>query len=146
MPRNQFVVPQFLDVEPRIIGPVTARQFLIMLTVVLVDFACYRIFANNIPFLLATALPITIIGSIFAFGRVNGQPFHVIALNVLQTIRRPGKRVWDKTMTDQDLRVMMKKEDAPPPIIRHTKAPLEQSRLSDLTLIVNTGGVYAGEE
>ncbi|MFA5945691.1 MAG: PrgI family protein [Patescibacteria group bacterium] len=146
MPRNQFVVPQFLDVEPRIIGPITARQFLIMLTVVLVDFALYRIFIKSIPGILVTALPVTLIGSVFAFGRMNGQPFHVIALNVLQTVRRPAKRVWDKTMSDMDLRVLMKKEEAPPSIVRHTKAPLEQSRLSELTLVVNTGGVYSGEE
>ena len=36
--RNQFVVPQFLDVEPKIIGPITLRQFLIMVAVIVSDF------------------------------------------------------------------------------------------------------------
>ncbi len=146
MPRNQFVVPQFLDIEPRIIGPITARQFIIMLVVVLVDFAVYRIFANNIPVLLLLALPITGLGGIFAFGKVNGQPFHVIFLNVIQTIRRPGKRVWDKTISDAELKVLMSLETLPPPVVKTRKGPLEGSRLSELTLIVNTGGVYGGDE
>ena len=146
MPRNQFVVPQFLDIEPRIIGPITARQFVIMLVVVLVDFVFYRIFSNSIPLLLATALPTTGLGAVFAFGKVNGQPFHVIMINVIQTIRRPAKRVWDKTITDADLKVLMHQEEPPPIITRIRKAPLEGSRLSELTLVVNTGGVYAGDE
>ncbi len=29
---RQFTVPQFIDVEDKIIGPLTVRQFLIMLT------------------------------------------------------------------------------------------------------------------
>ena len=28
---QQFTVPQFIDVEPKIIGPITTRQFLIFL-------------------------------------------------------------------------------------------------------------------
>ena len=146
MPRNQFVVPQFLDIEPRIIGPITARQFVIMLVVTLFDFVLYRIFSNNIPFLIGTALPVSALGGIFAFGKVNGQPFHVIVLNVIQTWRRPAKRVWDKTITDTELRLLMHVEELPEPIVKPRKAPLEGSRLSELTLVVNTGGVYGGEE
>jgi hypothetical protein len=145
MARNQFVVPQFLDIEPRIIGPITARQFLIMLAVILVDFAIWRIFLNLV-FILAFAIPVTGLGALFAFGKVNGQPFHVIVLNVIQTMRRPGKRVWDKTISDTELRVLMQKEEVPVTVARVKKAPLEQSRLSELSLVVNTGGVYGGEE
>lgn len=145
MARNQFVVPQFLDIEPKIIGPITARQFLIMLCVVLLEFIFWRIFLNLFA-LLAVGIPVLVIGVAFAFGKVNGRPFHYLALNMVQTLRRPGKRVWDKTISDAELRVLMKKEEIPAPIVRPKKAPLEASRLSELTLIVNTGGVYQGDE
>jgi hypothetical protein len=145
MARNQFVVPQFLDIEPKIIGPITARQFLIMLAVVLVEFLIWRIFLN-IGVILMLGVPVGGFGVVFAFAKVNGQPFHYIALNMLQTIRKPSRRVWDKTLSDADLRVLMKKEEAPPLVVRHHKAPLSASRLSELTLVVNTGGVYSGEE
>ncbi len=145
MARNQFVVPQFLDVEPKIIGPITARQFLIVLGVVLIEFVIWRLFLN-IAFILLLGLPVGGIGLIFAFAKVNGQPFHYIALNMLQTLRRPQRRVWDKILTDGEIRVLMKKEDVPLPPVKHHKTPLSASRLSELTLVVNTGGVYSGDE
>jgi hypothetical protein len=141
MAQTQFVVPQFLDVEPKIIGPITARQFLIMLATLLICFAIYRIFLN-IVVVIALVIPTISIGVAFAFAKVNGQAFHFIVVSVIQTLRRPGLRVWDKTLRDSDLKAALH-EDKPEqlPEIPH-KQPLERSRLSELALIVNTGGVY----
>ncbi len=96
--------------------------------------------------MLLFGLPVLATGLIFAFAKVNGQPFHVIALNLFQNFRKPRRRIWDKTLSDAELRVLLKKDVAPPPPERHKKAPMEQSRLSELTLTVNTGGAYAGDE
>ena len=138
---DQFVVPQFLDVEAKIIGPITARQFIIMIVAVIFDFLAFRLI-SSLPLFIVVALLFTAIGAIFAFARVNGQPFHIIALNMLQTIRKPLIRIWDKTRSDEDIKTMMKKEEkkeeAPLPV----KASLSSSHLSDITLILNTGGVY----
>ena len=145
MPRNQFVVPQFIDVEPKIIGPITIRQFIIIVAVIVSEFLIYRIFLNLIA-MLAVGIPIAALGGAFAFAKVNGQPLHFIVLNIVQTLKKPGRRVWDKTLNDNDLRVYLKKvvvEQAPK---RAVKAPLETSRLSELTLTVNTGGVYRGDD
>jgi len=144
MPRNQFVVPQFLDVEAKIIGPITARQFIIMLATLLIEFIIYRVFLNLI-IVIGLGLPVLAAGLAFSFAKVNGQPFHFIVINVIQTIRKPGRRVWDKTLSDADLRVYLRKEALPEPIVIPQKAPLEQSRLSELSLVVNTGGVYESE-
>ncbi len=145
MSRNQFVVPQFLDVESKIIGPITARQFLIMLGVLLIEFVIYRIFLNLIIVILL-GVPVLGLGILFAFAKVNGRPFHFIVLNFIQTFRKPALRVWDKTLNDQDLRVFLEKveDDTPPPAPR--KAALERSRLNELTLVVNTGGVYVPDD
>ncbi|MBP9828337.1 PrgI family protein [Patescibacteria group bacterium] len=145
MARNQFVVPQFLDIEPKIFGPITLRQFVIMMAVILIEFILYRIFLNLIV-LLALGIPILAAGVTFAFAKVNGQPFHYVVLSIIQTIRRPGVRVWDKSLTDEDIRHFMKKDTTPPPAPPSSKRPLERSRLSELALIVNTGGVYSGED
>ena len=40
---QQFVVPQFIDVEDKVIGPVTVRQFLILLVGGGVLFIAYRL-------------------------------------------------------------------------------------------------------
>lgn len=145
MPRNQFVVPQFLDVEAKIIGPITARQFLIMLVTGLLAFGVYSIFLN-----LAIVIPVDVIilgaGGTLAFAKVNGQPFHYMLVSLIQTFRRPGRRVWDKTLTDADLRVLLKKEEPPKPPEKLHKQPLERSRLAELSMVVNTGGVYEGDD
>lgn len=142
---NQFVVPQFLDVESKIIGPVTARQFLIMLGVLIVEFIIYRVFLN-VLFVLLFGIPVLATGILFAFMKVNGQPFHFIVLNFIQTFRKPRLRIWDKTLSDSDIRMFLQKveEDVVAPTVR--KAPLERSRLNELTLVVNTGGVYASDD
>ncbi|MCR4312397.1 MAG: PrgI family protein [Candidatus Uhrbacteria bacterium] len=145
MARNQFVVPQFLDVEAKIIGPITARQFLIMLTVLLIEFVIYRIFLSLI-FVIGLGIPVLGLGLVFAFAKVNGQPFHFIALNYVQTFRKPRLRVWDKTLSYGDLRIFLDKDEEVVAVPTPKKAPLEQSRLQELTLVVNTGGNYAPDE
>jgi len=39
---QQFTVPQFIDVEDKILGPITIRQFLILLVGCIVIFISYR--------------------------------------------------------------------------------------------------------
>lgn len=142
---NQFVVPQFLDVEPKIFSFITMRQFLIMLGVLVLEFAVYRIFLNII-YVILFGVPILAVGILFAFAKVNGQPFHFLVLGFIQYFQKPQLRVWDKNLNDGDLRVFLEKvdeEEAPAPV---RKAPIERSRLNELTLVVNTGGVYEPEE
>lgn len=141
---QQFVVPQFLDVEAKIIGPITGRQFVIMLATILAEFLIYSIFLN-VFIMLALGIPTFAIGIIFSFVKVNGQPFHYIVLNMVQTFRRPGLRVWDKSLTDTEVKAKIKKEEEAPPAPPPTKAPLETSRLTEMALVVNTGGVYNPE-
>lgn len=141
---DQFVVPQFLDVEPKIIGPITGRQFLIMLGTLMAGFLAYRIFIRS-PFIFIPLICVLVAtGGSFAFAKVNGQAFHYIVLNMIQTLRKPSIRVWDKTLTDQELKDRMKdaekkEEEDQGPI---APKPLQGSRLSELSLMVDTGGMY----
>ncbi len=142
---DQFVVPQFLDVEPKIIGPITGRQFLILLGVLLLDFISYRLFRAPIVFIPVICI-VTGIGIAFAFAKVNGQAFHFIVLNMIQTFRRPMIRVWDKNLTDKELKDRMKNvKEIEVMAPRVVSKPLQGSRLAELSLIVNTGGAYESE-
>ena len=90
---QQFTVPQFIDVEDKIIGPITVRQFVIILAVFLLNVACYRIFTFA-PFVIVACVT-SGIAAVFAFYRVNGMPFHFFVLNFTQTLRRPTLRIWN---------------------------------------------------
>lgn len=140
---QQFVIPQFIDVEDKIIGPITTRQFIILLAVTIILFIAYKLFIFF--YFLVFGLPVFGLGVVLAFIKVNGQPFHFFLLNLIQTLRRPKLRVWNKELTIEELRRYLKKEEVkivPPKPVKET---LVATRLSELSLIVNTGGVYRGE-
>jgi len=137
---QQFVVPQFIDVEDKIIGPITTRQFLIIMGTTLILFIMYKIL--RFVYFALTGLPIVGGAAVFAFARVNGAPFHLFFLNILQTSRRPKTRVWFKDVNDSELRVLMAGAPVAPPKEMPVKEAASTSRLQELTLIANTGGVY----
>lgn len=124
-------------------GPVTARQFVILLVTALVDGIAYGIF-DKMLWIIAT-LPIAGIGLTIAFVKVNGQQFHYFFLNFTAYMRRAKLRVWRKGYTDAELRALAIRALAPPTVVVAHKDFVQKSRLSELALVVNTGGVYRSE-
>ncbi len=141
---DKFIVPQFIDKEDQILGPITVRQFLISLGTVFAVFIEYKIFAF-VYFLLIGLMTLGA-GAIFAFVKINGQPFHIFFINFLQTSLRPSQRVWDKNPLDAELREWIKPEvfTRVEPTMRKERPA--STRLRDLSLTVNTGGVYKPED
>ena len=141
---DKFIVPQFIDNEDKILGPITVRQFLIMLGAALILFIEFKVF--TLPYFILFGLMTIGIAGVFAFVKINGQPFHFFFLNALQTTVRPNVRVWNKTLNDGELRQLLKNVAPPPkPPAVERKRPAS-TRLRDLTLVVNTGGVYKPED
>lgn len=133
-------MPQFIDVEDKIFGPVTTRQFVILLVTGLFLFVAYKL-ADTVLFIFLLAV-IGGMALIIAFVKINGQSFHYFLLNIFQTMRRPGLRIWRKSYTKQeldDLRLstVVKISEPVPEIPK-----ISYNRLRDLSLIVNTGGNY----
>jgi hypothetical protein len=137
---QQFVVPQFIDVEDKIIGSITTRQFLIILSTTLILFILYKIL--RFWYFAAVGAPILGAAAVFSFVRVNGAPFHLFFLNILQTSRRPKIRVWFKDETDAELRKAMAAPPAAPKKMEPIKEKIATSHLEELALVANTGGVF----
>lgn len=140
---QQFVVPQFIDVEDKIFGPITTRQFIIMLVSGLIIFAGYR-WGDFTTFILVLAF----IGGgslVLAFVKVNGQTFHYFILNIIQTSRKPSLRVWHKWKTADELN-FYRNEGMDNEVVEVEEAKKASGRrMRDLSLIVNTGGYYKPE-
>lgn len=141
---QQFVVPQFIDVEDKIFGPITTRQFLILLIAAGILFIAKR-FADLALFALITA----IVGGgalVLAFVKINGQTFHYFLLNIGQTARKPGLRIWSKELSIEELDYLRKLDsDITIPEKVQRKA-VQRSHIRDLSLLVNTGGFYKPDD
>jgi hypothetical protein len=141
---QQFVVPQFIDVEDKIFGPITTRQFLILLVAGLVIFAAFR-WGDFILF-IAVLLVVGGLSIVFSFVKVNGQTFHYFLLNIIQTARKPGLRVWSKTHTKEELDYLRKEGVAEEVKTDVAAKKATGPHIRDLSLIVNTGGYYRADE
>ena len=146
----QYAVPQFVDVESKIIGPVSVRQF-VMLAIALVGVFLFYKFADFSLFIFATVI-ILIFTAIIAFVKVNGRPFHFFLLNVLQSVKIPHLRVWRKEARAIPVvrKTGKKKTDNQEVQVNYIKIAQKKakarSRISDLSLLVDTGGYYAQAE
>lgn len=137
-------MPQFIDVEDKIIGPITARQFIILLSGFLVVALCYRLF----DFTMFIMLGILILGSAgtIAFLKINGMPFHFFILNFFQTLSRPGLRIWNNDINRQAVHFEPEEKKMPLAIEPLPIRAYASSRLSQLALMVDTQGAYKGED
>ncbi len=142
---DKFIVPQFIDNEDKILGPVTVRQFVLSLVGAFAIFLEFKIFTTAV-FVLLAVITVALVGS-FGFLKVNGQPFHIFFLNFIQTILRPPIRVWDKNPDDAELREFIHPQIIAAPVEGAVRKERPGStRLRDLSLTVNTGGVYVPED
>jgi hypothetical protein len=142
--QTQFVVPQFIDVEDKIFGPITARQFVILLVSGLLIVLAYKL----ADFALFVFILVILGGGslIVAFVKINGQPFHYVILNIIQTLRRPSLRIWNKVCDTADLKRLREEAKVVVPEAVKLVPRLSYSRLRDLSLTVNTGGYYQSED
>jgi len=139
---QQFTVPQFIDVEDKIIGPITTRQFLIILAGGILVAILYKVFDFSL-FVTSTVF-VGIICFTFAFIKINGRPFHFFILNVVQTLKKPNLRVWQ--MVDNQMSAVEAEVFLPPEIIPKKNINLKTSRLDQMSLIVDTYGQYRGDD
>ncbi|MEK7540060.1 MAG: PrgI family protein [Patescibacteria group bacterium] len=139
----QFVVPQFIEVESKIIGPISARQFVIMLVGAGLLFLLYK-FA---PFWLLIVGGAMVFGTVVMFGfvKIHSQPFHWFFLSLVQTLRRPRLRLWfrDEFIFREKA---PKKEKDQAKVVARAKVPVSNSRLAEMALLVDTGGAYMQPE
>lgn len=89
---KQFQVPQFIDVEDRILGPITMRQFFIMLIPLGVGIVLYFL----LKFWLVVIIIIPVIGTcaLFAFLKPYGMSFSRFFAAFLTFSLKPKMYIW----------------------------------------------------
>jgi len=90
----QYQVPQFIDIEDKIVGPLTLKQFLYLAGgggIVLFFF-----FALKIAFAIILGIPIAAISFLLAFGTIKGVPLPRYLVSMLGFAFKPQKYLWRK--------------------------------------------------
>ena len=91
----QFSVPQFVEIEDKIIGPLTLRQFFIFLSGAVAVYLLYRFIPNFFLFILI-ALPVAGLALFLSFGRFNGMAPGAILSSLFQYFTEPRAFIFHK--------------------------------------------------
>lgn len=90
----RFTVPQFIEYEPKVVGPLTFKQFVY---VGLAGAACFVLYFS-VPFTTFLIASILIMGGAFflAFIKIGGRSLPIILANFLKYSLTPKMYIWRK--------------------------------------------------
>lgn len=126
---QQFQVPQFINIEDRIIGPFTLKQFFYLLGAAGV--AVVGWIYLYIPLFVLIAAPITSLFVALAFAKVNGRPFPTVFAGAINYYLKPRLYLWRQTQEKQSIKSGergVKKDDS----LLGAVPKLSESKLNDL--------------
>lgn len=109
----RFEVPQFIDVEDKIFGPLTFKQGLYIGGAVGIGIAAYKI----LPLIIAIPIIIAVAGIAWALGfyKLNNQPFINVGQAFLNYALKNKVYVWKKELPKQPARPPVIQKKAPEP-------------------------------
>ena len=90
----RFEVPQFIEIEDKIIGPLTWRQFVYLAGGGGILIVFYFVF----PFIIFVilGLPFAVLSASLAFHKVNNRPFSIFLESFLEYFRKSKLYLWKK--------------------------------------------------
>lgn len=94
----QFKVPQHIDEEDKILGPLTFVQFIYVLiggSLLLLAFSFF-----DFALFLLVGIPIIVLTAAFALIKVQDQPFSRFFTSAIRYLFEPKKRVWHESLAE----------------------------------------------
>src|SRR3989344_1983433 len=137
---RQFHVPQFIEVEDKIFGPLTLKQFLYIIGGGGIVFLIYTFLSPFLPLfiILVIAAPVGAFFAALAFYKVNGQPFIKILENPLTHYTNSRLFIWKKIERPAEVT----KSEARS--VKHEGAPFPNPSRSKLTALSWSLDVHHG--
>lgn len=114
----RFEVPQFIDIEDKIFGPLTFKQFIYVTGGGGLCYGVYRLLP--IYFAIPIMLAIALLAWALAFYKINNQPFIKVGQAFIVFLTKNKLYVWQKQTTPQK---------APEPVIKpvtETTTPVDK--------------------
>lgn len=135
----QYSVPQFIDIEDKVFGPLTVKQFIYIIVAVMTLFLLYLFVGLSFIFIIL-AIPIMLVFGALAFLKVNGRPFQYFFFSFLNFFLK-GSRiwVWRRTVSVQTLKVKQSKEEKEEPKADQKSHIFPKTRIQKITEILDSG-------
>lgn len=133
----QFPVPKNIDLEDKIIGPMTLRQFLYVLVGGAISYAIFKKLGGpggNMQLALLISIPIALLTLALAFMKIQEQPLPEFLMALFTFLSRPRQRIWKRNEHEKDLVLEENKE------VKDTKVQkkaLNTKELGDITKILD---------
>jgi|GEM_PF-729536 hypothetical protein len=99
----RFQVPQFVDIEDKIIGPLTMKQFAFYIIATMILGILYVMV--DIGLLILLALPVVGTAVLFAHAKFYGQSFGTILINAMNFFSVSRLYLWRRVEKDKILKV-----------------------------------------
>lgn len=132
----RYKVPQNIDMEDRIVGPLTMVQFVTVMIGGMIVYVSYLLFTPTSFWIIA--IPVTMATLALAFLKVNDQPFPKFLAATLLFLVRPKNRVWQKTDSGEALSITHQ------PTAQETRqtgqSTVKAGDLAGLATVLDTGG------
>lgn len=90
----RFQVPQYIEIEDKIFGPLTLKQFIYLIGGVGLAFVSYRFLG---PLGLIIGIPVVIFGVLLAFYKHNNKPFIFLVESAARYSLNKKLYLWRKT-------------------------------------------------
>ena len=130
----QYQVPQFVDLEDRIIGPLTLKQFLYLAFAGALIFVFWFLF--NFYLWLIISAPLAAIAAAFAFLKINERPFVYFFLSFIRYFSKPKLYIFSSKPPEPSEEPAPEEKPEVPPI---QEKRLTASKLKELALSLDIG-------
>lgn len=126
-----FSVPQFIDVEDKIAGPLTWKQLLWMIGMSAVLLVFFKLFDTTLFFI--AAIPIILLFAAFAFYKPNGFPMTTFVFYAILFLFRPKIAIWERPVEKKpDI------QEIPKEIVKDTRPKqISENKLRELAKIAD---------
>lgn len=91
-------VPQFIEVEARVVGPLTWKQFVYIFGGISIAVALYIV----APFIIFAiiGIPLCILAGALAFQKINNRPLSIFLEAILNYVMRKKLYLWRRSNTE----------------------------------------------
>ncbi|MDD3480920.1 MAG: PrgI family protein [Patescibacteria group bacterium] len=145
----QYKVPQNVDIEDKVIGPLTIRQFIILLVAAGILMILNQILVEYLRIFFFVAVIIIGGGALaLAFAKYGDQNAEVFLLSAWKTFINPQARVWRKEEEKEEKEPQQKeiKKDSETPEDKRVGITEARSNLEKLAEVVDSGGFSVVEK